>query len=80
MFFKWTNPGLFLFIFVFFKQTLQFLQQINVKKCSSSIGRQDSNTQPSDSSLLPKPLDQRASAQSLQNVTQVINGTESLKD
>ena len=32
-FFKWANPGLFLFIFSLFKQTLQFLQQINVKKC-----------------------------------------------
>ena len=32
-FFKWANPGLFLFIFGLFKQTIQFLQQINVKKC-----------------------------------------------
>ena len=29
-------------------QTNQFLQQINVKKCSSSIRRRDSNSQPSD--------------------------------
>ena len=29
--FKWANPGLFLFYFCLFKQTLQFLQQINVK-------------------------------------------------
>ena len=28
---KWDNPGLFLFIFWLFKQTIQFLQQINVK-------------------------------------------------
>ena len=32
-FIKWANHGLFLFIFGLFKQTIQFLQQINVKKC-----------------------------------------------
>ena len=32
---KWPNPGHFLFIFGLFKQTIQFLQQINVKKCSN---------------------------------------------
>ena len=42
------TPASFSFIFVFFKQTLQFFQQINVKKCPSSIRRQDSNSQPSD--------------------------------
>ena len=31
---------------VFFKQTIQFLQQINVKKCPSSIRRWDSNPRP----------------------------------
>ena len=31
---KWTNPGLFLSIFGLFKQTIQFLKQINVKKMS----------------------------------------------
>ena len=36
----------FLFIFGLFKQTIQFLPQINVKKCPSSIRRQDSNPQP----------------------------------
>ena len=45
---KWANPGLFFVYFHLFKQTLQFLQQINVKKCPSSIRRQDSNSQPSD--------------------------------
>ena len=30
-FFKWANPGLFFVYFCLFKQTLQFLQQINVK-------------------------------------------------
>ena len=34
--------------FRLFKQTLQFLQQINVKKCLSSIRRWDLNSQPSD--------------------------------
>ena len=33
---------------VFFKQTIQISQQINVKKCSSSIHCQDSNSRPSD--------------------------------
>ena len=47
-FFRWANPGLFFIYFRLFKQTLQFLQQINVKKCPSSIRRQDSNSQPSD--------------------------------
>ena len=37
----------FSFIFSLFKQTIQFLQQINVKKCPSSIWRQDSNPRPS---------------------------------
>ena len=48
LFFKWTIFGLFLFIFGLFKQTTQILQQINVKKCPSSIRCQDSNSQPSD--------------------------------
>ena len=34
LFKKWANPGLFLVYFLFFfKQTIQLLQQINVKKC-----------------------------------------------
>ena len=43
---KWTNPSHFYFIFGLFKQTIQFLQQINVKKCPSSIWCQDSNPRP----------------------------------
>ena len=43
------TPASFSFIFVFSNNyVLQFLQQINVKKCPSSIRRQDSNSQPSD--------------------------------
>ena len=34
------------YFFHLFKHTLQFLQQINVKKCTSSIGCRDSNSQP----------------------------------
>ena len=30
---KWANPASFSFIFGLFKQTIQFLQQINVIKC-----------------------------------------------
>ena len=40
------TPGSFSFIFGLFKQTIQFLLQINVKKCPSSTRRQDSNPQP----------------------------------
>ena len=43
---------LFLFIFVF-SQILQFLQQINVKKCPSSIRCWDSNSQPSENKSPP---------------------------
>ena len=46
-FLNWANSGLFFVLFsVFFKQTLQFLQQINVKKCPSSLRRRDSNPRP----------------------------------
>ena len=45
---KWANTGLFFIYFRLFKQTLQFLQQTNVKKCPSSIWCRDSNSQPSD--------------------------------
>ena len=34
--------------FCLFKQTLQFLKQINVKKCPTNIQRRNSNSQPSD--------------------------------
>ena len=43
---KWANPGLFFFYFHLFKHTLQFLQQINVKKCTSSIWCRDTNSWP----------------------------------
>ena len=44
---KWANPGLFfLYLLVFFKQTLLFLQQINVKKCPSSKWHRDLNPRP----------------------------------
>ena len=46
-FFEWAISGLFLFYFhLFYKQTMQFLQQINVNKCPSSLWYQDLNTQP----------------------------------
>ena len=32
---KWANPGNFSYIFGLFNQTMQFLQQINVKKCQA---------------------------------------------
>ena len=35
---KWANPGLFLFIFGLFKQTIQYLQQINVKNVHPVYG------------------------------------------
>ena len=34
-FFKWANPGLFFIYFRLFNQTIQFLQQINVKNVKS---------------------------------------------
>ena len=43
--------------FRLFKQKLQFLQQINVKKCPSSIRHKDPNSQPSD--YKPPPLTTR---------------------
>ena len=49
---KWAYPGLF-FIFGLFKQTIHFLQQINVKKCPSSIWRWDSNPWPLEHESLP---------------------------
>ena len=54
MFFKkWANPGLFSFIFGLFKQTIQFLQQINVKKCPSSIQCWHSNPRPFEDESSP---------------------------
>ena len=40
-------------MFCFFKQTLQFLQQINVQKCPSSIRRRESNPWPLECESLP---------------------------
>ena len=49
---------LFRLFSVFFKQTLlQFLQQINVKKCPSSLRRRDSNPRPLDRE--PPPITTR---------------------
>ena len=45
-FLKCANPGLFFIYFRLFKHTLQFLQQINVKKYPSSIRYWDSNPRP----------------------------------
>ena len=42
-----------MFIFGLFKQTIQFLQQINVKKCPSSIRRWDSNPRPLERESTP---------------------------
>ena len=47
------TPASFLFIFGLFKQTIQFLQQINVKKCPSSIRRWDSNPRPLERESTP---------------------------
>ena len=52
--FDWPTRPLLFFIFGLFKQTsLQYLQQIYVKKCPSSIRWRDSNPQPSDCESLP---------------------------
>ena len=45
------SPASFWFISVFFKPTIQFLQQIYVKKYPSSIRRGDSNPQPLEHEL-----------------------------
>ena len=54
------TPASFTFIFALFKQTIQVLQQINVKKCHvhpvSSAGIQTHDLW--NMSLLPQPLDQ----------------------
>ena len=53
-FFKIGQPRpLFRLFSVFFKQTTQFLQQIYVKKCPSSIRCRDSNPRPSERESLP---------------------------
>ena len=43
IFLKWAIPGLFFVYFCLLMQTLQFLQQINMKKCPTSMWRWDLN-------------------------------------
>ena len=50
---KWAYPGLFFIYSRPFKHTLQFLQQINVKKYLSSIRYRDSNPRPLGRESLP---------------------------
>ena len=46
---KWANPASFSFIFGLFQTNINtILQQINVKKCPSSIRHRDSNPRPSE--------------------------------
>ena len=47
------TPATFSFIFGLFKQTLQFLQQIYVKKCPSSIQCRDLNPRRSEHESFP---------------------------
>ena len=54
VFFKYVpTPASFSFIFVLFKQILQFLQQMYVKKCPSRIRYWDSNPLPLERESLP---------------------------
>ena len=46
IFLKWAIPGLFFVYFCLLMQTLQFLQQINMKKCPTSMWRWDLNPWP----------------------------------
>ena len=48
------HPGLFLFIFGLFKQTIQFLHQIDVKNCPSSTQRGYMNSHPLKHESSPK--------------------------
>ena len=50
---KWAIPSLFFIYFCLFKQTLQFLQQINVKKCPPSIWCWDLKPRSSEHESLP---------------------------
>ena len=48
------QPGLFFVIFGLFQRNINtILQQINVKKCPSSIRHRDSNPRPSEHESLP---------------------------
>ena len=53
IFFKWAILGLFFVYFRLFKQRLQFLQQIYVKKRPSSMWCLDSNSWPSEQESPP---------------------------
>ena len=57
---KWANPGPFSFIFGVFKQTIQFCQQFNVKKCHAHpvYGARIRTHEIQNMSLFPLPLDQ----------------------
>ena len=50
---NWQTPASFSFIFSLFKQTMKFLQQINVKKCPSSIQHLDLNPWPLERETSP---------------------------
>ena len=58
LFFKWGNPSLFFVYFRPFKQSLQFLQQINVKNAHPVSGAVIWAHNLLIISLLPWPLDQ----------------------
>ena len=51
---KYANSGLLFIYFRLFKQILQFLQQLKVKKCPSRIWCQDSNSKPLEYESSPK--------------------------
>ena len=46
IFLKWAFPGLFFNLLSSFQTQIKILQQMNVKKCPSSIRCRDSNSQP----------------------------------
>ena len=58
IFLIWANPGIFLVYFRLFKQTIHFLQQINVEKHPSSRYMATGFKPTTFGSLLPLPLDQ----------------------
>ena len=51
--YKMGKPWPLFVYFRLFKQTLQFLLEINVKKCPSSIWRRDLSSKPSDNESPP---------------------------
>ena len=60
---NWANPGLFFIYFCLFKHTLQYLQQIIVKKCLWSIRCRESNSKPLE------PLDQGSHPMAVRNLS-----------